>query len=128
MSWHYLDTEIVFLWLLGGISPRKELWKYMKIFQFNHSRFTKFLFYNIHSERIKRIRMNLLMKQEIHAAPVQIALFIDKNYNRKIWGNGTTLRNGLHSTISVKYFTVTWPDSGTRIWVFLYNVNTQEPL
>ena len=59
--------------------------------------------------------MNLLMKQEIHAAPVQIALFIDKNYDRKIWCNGTTLRNGLHSTISVKYFTVTCPDSGTRI-------------
>ena len=33
----------------------------------------------------------------------------------------------MNPTISVKCFTVAWPDSGSRIWVFLYNVNTQEP-
>ena len=27
---------------------------------------------------------------------------------------------------SVKYFTVAWPDSETPIWIFLYNVSTQE--
>ena len=27
----------------------------------------------------------------------------------------------------LKYFTVAWPDSETRVWVFLYNVNTQKP-
>ena len=26
----------------------------------------------------------------------------------------------------MKYFTVAWPDSGTRIWMFLYDVSTQE--
>ena len=35
------------------------------------------------------------------------------------------LRNILNSTVSVKYFTVAWADSGIRIWVFLYNVNTK---
>ena len=37
------------------------------------------------------------------------------------------LRNLLKSTVSEKYFTVARPDSGTRISVFLYNFNTQEP-
>ena len=40
-------------WVLRGISPRKELQKYMKIFQFNRSRVIKFFLYNIHSERNK---------------------------------------------------------------------------
>ena len=44
----------------------------------------------------------------------------------KIWDN-VILRNLLNSTASVKYFTVAWPDSGTRVWVFLYNANAQEP-
>ena len=30
--------------------------------------------------------------------------------------------------ISMKYFTHSWPGSGTRTWVFLYNVSTQELL
>ena len=30
--------------------------------------------------------------------------------------------------ISMKCFTVAWPDSETRIWMFLYNVSTQEPV
>ena len=30
-------------------------------------------------------------------------------------------------TVSVKYFTAAWPDSGTQIWVFLYSVSKQEP-
>ena len=27
----------------------------------------------------------------------------------------------------MKFFTVAWPDSETQIWMFLYNVSTQEP-
>ena len=33
----------------------------------------------------------------------------------------------MNSTILVKYFTVTWPDSGTRIRVFSFDVNIQKP-
>ena len=33
----------------------------------------------------------------------------------------------LNSIISAKYFTVSWPGSGPRIWVFLCNVDTREP-
>ena len=43
-----------------------------------------------------------------------------------MWEN-LILRNLLNFTVSVKHFTVALPDSGTRICVFLYNVNTQEP-
>ena len=45
--------------------------------------------------------------------------------SKKIWDN-LVLRNILNSTISVKYFTVAWPDSETWIWVFLYNFSAQE--
>ena len=35
-------------------------------------------------------------------------------------------KNILNSTISVKYFALAWPDSETRISVFLWNVNTEK--
>ena len=73
VSWPYLGTTIVFWWALRGVSPRKELWKYKKIiFQFNSRRFIKFFLCNIQNG-ITRIRINLLMKQEIHAATVRTA-------------------------------------------------------
>ena len=28
--------------------------------------------------------------------------------------------------ILMKYFTVAWPESGKLVWMFLYNVSTQE--
>ena len=37
------------------------------------------------------------------------------------------LRNLLNSTFSEKYFTAARSDSETRIWMFLHNVDTQEP-
>ena len=73
VSWPYLGTTIVFWWALRGVSPRKELWKYKKIiFQFNSRRFIKFFLCNIQNG-ITRIRINSLMKQEIHAATVRTA-------------------------------------------------------
>ena len=39
----------------------------------------------------------------------------------KIWDN-VILRNLLNSTVSVKYFAVAWPDSGTQVCVSLCNV------
>ena len=51
------------------------------------------------------------------------------------WYTRTILRNKnmgwslfkKHSNfkITMKYFTVAWPYSGTQIWMFLYNVSTQ---
>ena len=45
-SWPYLGTA-------NRVPPRKELQEYMKIFQFNRSRFMKFFLSNIHSQRNK---------------------------------------------------------------------------
>ena len=35
--------------------------------------------------------------------------------------------NFYNSTVSVKYFSMPWPEWGTPIWMFLYNDNTQKP-
>ena len=73
MSWPYLRTAIVFRWLLRGVSPRKELLKYMKLFLFNRSMFIKLFIHNIHSGRNKTDANNLLMKLEIHASTKRTA-------------------------------------------------------
>ena len=59
----------IFLMGIDGSLSQKGIIK----FQFNRRRFIKLFPYNNDSDRIKRIRINLLMKREIHAATVRAA-------------------------------------------------------
>ena len=74
-----------------------------------------FKFYNF--SEIFYCRMNRLRN-------TNLSVFIQFQYT-KIWGR-VCLRNIQNFKISMKYFTVAWPDSETRVWMFLYNVSTQE--
>ena len=53
---------------------------------------------------------------------------INKNHfkKQKIW-DSVCLGNIQNFKILMKYFTVAWPGSGTRIGVFSYNFNKQKP-
>ena len=44
----------------------------------------------------------------------------------KIWDR-VCLKNILNFNLSMKYFTVAWPDLEKRILLFLHNISTQEP-
>ena len=52
---------------------------------------------------------------------------LHKNHFKKQKYGTACLRNIENFKISMKCFTVAGPDSGTQVWVFLYNVSTQEP-
>ena len=61
-----------------------------------------------------------------------LGVFIRCQYTRTILrnknlGQSLFLRNIESFQISMKYFTVAWPNSVTRIWTFSYNVSTKEP-
>ena len=49
-SWPYLGTGIAFKQVFRGVSPTKELQRYLEIFQFNRIRFKDFFLYDLHSE------------------------------------------------------------------------------
>ena len=53
-----------------------------------------------------------------------LSVFIQFRYT-KIWDR-VCLGNNQNFKTSMKYFTVAWPDSETPVWMFLYNVTTQE--
>ena len=59
-----------------------------------------------------------------------LSVFMQCQYTRTIlknkkWGR-VGLRNIQNFKMSMRYFTVAWPDSETWIWMFLCNASTQE--
>ena len=56
------------------------------------------------------------------------SVFIQCQHIRTILRNRVCLKNIQNFKILMKHFTVQWTDLETQIWMFLYNISTQEPL